>query len=414
MLKFIITSLLLILTSINLFPQRLCEESINTVGLHKAATPDEIIIIGNNSLYWYDVNSCEVIDEFNPGIGNTGFRISMDARYCILISFNPNLPVEFVKYDLTTKEKVEDFSISSKSEHGRDLEINDFTNSFYILSDSDNKITEYNLESGEEIRSVSTPSSGLSEIKVSPNGNLIGVYSPWKDFGNILHIYNAHTLEFIRSINFRDYFEEGDFNTSSGFDFNPINNDVLISSEKEILNINPITGESRIIIDNSYISMKEVDTTPDNNLVIAGIGSKWNIGVFNSEDKNDYYTLNEVTQYIVVIDQFIIGANQNPSKNIFKLALTTDIEEVSEPVLNVFPNPNSGIITIEITKNYPSQIEIKLYDMQGSLILDLLNEFISENHYVSDFSLENLPNGSYLLEIKVGENEYVENIILEK
>ena len=416
MLKTLLLIITIVLCSYNLFSQRLCEETLYTAGLHKSVNPDEIIIKGNNKLYWYNVENCEFVDTLDPKVGSAGFKISLNADCVILTSFNPNIPLEFVKYDLLTKEKVDGFNITTKSEYAVDLAINDYTNSFYILSDNDNKITEYNLETGEVLRSVSTPSHGLSDIKVSPSGNLIGVYSPWKDFGNILHIYNAHTLEFIRSINFRDYFEEGNIEGGSNFNFDPISDDVYIGCNVSIVKINPFTLEKTDIITNQYINVSSIEVSENRDKLFTGIwdGSTFETAVVALDQNNEITRLDEYPQLILPFDEFIIVANSKTKNNIVKLSLVTNIDESEEIQLSVFPNPNSGSLNVSFQNSQPSQIQIKLFNIQGELIQFFYDELYTEPLFTMAFDISNNPNGSYLLEIRIGENEYVENIILEK
>lgn len=61
---------------------------------------------------------------------------------------------------------------------------------------------------------------------------------------------------------------------------------------------------------------------------------------------------------------------------------------------------------------HPQRIQLKLFNIQGELIQELFNGFYSEALFNNSFDISNNPNGSYLIEVKIGEDEFVENIFL--
>mgnify|MGYP001554253568 FL=1 len=281
MLKFIISYLLLMLISTNIFSQRLCEESIFLNDLQNAHNQGEVVIVGNNSLIWYDLIDCNFIDTLHSGFGQTGFRLSKDSRTAITFSFDPNNPIEILKYDLITKVRDQNFNVYEKSPYAVNLKVNGEQNTFFILSDVDRKLSKYDLNTGSLLSDVTTLSQSLSEIEISDDGKLIAISSsPFNPENKIVYVYDALSLELINSFQFSNYFDQEDFNNSNGFDFNPINNDLIIASESKILSLNVYNKESIVLIDDNSISFKKIALYNDN-LVIVGITYYWKIAVFN-------------------------------------------------------------------------------------------------------------------------------------
>jgi hypothetical protein len=68
----------------------------------------------------------------------------------------------------------------------------------------------------------------------------------------------------------------------------------------------------------------------------------------------------------------------------------TSIDEISNTIVNVFPNPASNVINIEVDEKL--DFEVTLYDLYGRKIYTTANN--------SQINIASLPEGLYLLEIK--------------
>ncbi|MFC2137318.1 T9SS type A sorting domain-containing protein, partial [Bacteroidota bacterium] len=82
--------------------------------------------------------------------------------------------------------------------------------------------------------------------------------------------------------------------------------------------------------------------------------------------------------------------------------------EVSEPFVKVFPNPNTGIFYIEYSglKNLHN---IKIYDLYGKL----LNEVKSENIKEIKIDLRKYPKGIYLIKIGTSDEVFLHKVLIK-
>ena len=79
---------------------------------------------------------------------------------------------------------------------------------------------------------------------------------------------------------------------------------------------------------------------------------------------------------------------------------TNNIESVR--LLSVFPNPTSDVLNIELMGYEKSKLTISLYDAMGRLLKLESMENIPE-HHIESWSIENLENGIYFLQVNDGQ-----------
>lgn len=97
----------------------------------------------------------------------------------------------------------------------------------------------------------------------------------------------------------------------------------------------------------------------------------------------------------------------------FQIAPSCDFVKVNkdkpkELILNVFPNPSRGVFNIN--SNTPlKNTELNIFNSNGQLVASL---YIQDKKSVK-VSLENLPNGIYLLQIKTHQNYQFLKLILD-
>jgi len=75
--------------------------------------------------------------------------------------------------------------------------------------------------------------------------------------------------------------------------------------------------------------------------------------------------------------------------------------------VKVYPNPSSGMVTVESTSSPDQPYRLRLYDLTGKVLLD--RSGIQENRY--EFNCENLPPGVYYLEL-MGKELYRTKLII--
>ncbi len=156
--------------------------------------------------------------------------------------------------------------------------------------------------------------------------------------------------------------------------FNPLWDDIVAygwicevaANSYSPFTLNMIYLDSIVIPDSAYIDIaayKRID-------FIAGI--------------TDLDPLGNSVLYVdnISFDGFISGVNNIPG--IIKR-------------VNVFPNPASNIITIDMYVE-ESNYNINLYDLNGRLIKAILNKKLAGHQQIS-VNVENVPNGNYLLMI---------------
>ena len=80
--------------------------------------------------------------------------------------------------------------------------------------------------------------------------------------------------------------------------------------------------------------------------------------------------------------------------------------------LNTFPNPVSQTINVEIELVETAFVEVRLYDIYGRLAAVLeTGIFVDKGELTLSFPVNQLPNGSYLLETNIDGNSHISNFI---
>jgi len=81
--------------------------------------------------------------------------------------------------------------------------------------------------------------------------------------------------------------------------------------------------------------------------------------------------------------------------------------------MKMYPNPTSGLVTIELELLKPEPIEIKLNDLAGKEVKTILS---SKQNFNTEFKiqadLKALSNGVYLMKLKIGDSEQTVKLIL--
>ncbi len=98
---------------------------------------------------------------------------------------------------------------------------------------------------------------------------------------------------------------------------------------------------------------------------------------------------------------------------------TTDIkiDEVIPETYSLkqnYPNPFNPSTTIEYSVSEPSQIKIIVYNILGSEIATLVNEYKSSGTYREIFNAKNLTSGNYIIRLQAGSFSEVRKMTLLK
>jgi len=99
----------------------------------------------------------------------------------------------------------------------------------------------------------------------------------------------------------------------------------------------------------------------------------------------------------------------NTSKGIFASATLTSVENelTNDFDINIYPNPATTDISIELSIKESGNYNLSIYDMMGDLQNELINEYFNLGLFKFNSKLQNnkgnsLSNGVYLLQLKSG------------
>lgn len=93
---------------------------------------------------------------------------------------------------------------------------------------------------------------------------------------------------------------------------------------------------------------------------------------------------------------------------------TSGIDENQNSLLymNCFPNPSSGMTTIDYTLIEPSTVSISIANVSGRMSAQIINNQMQEpgNHTI-DYDMSKFAPGMYYLTIQVGNNTETKKIV---
>ena len=95
------------------------------------------------------------------------------------------------------------------------------------------------------------------------------------------------------------------------------------------------------------------------------------------------------------------------------VSLTPGVGKTSESLLlNIYPNPSSGLINIEGLGQYINSVSLELYDVNGKKIWNEHRAQGITGPYQLDLS--NHPNGTYFLNLIIGERTFAKKLVILK
>ena len=88
---------------------------------------------------------------------------------------------------------------------------------------------------------------------------------------------------------------------------------------------------------------------------------------------------------------------------------------LSESDITIYPNPvRDGQVSVKFNLQKEEDIQIRLYDLSGTLVKDLNATDLSEGDHLFFFTTEELKNGIYLMHINTGSQSIREQLIISK
>lgn len=108
--------------------------------------------------------------------------------------------------------------------------------------------------------------------------------------------------------------------------------------------------------------------------------------------------------------QFImVGAGTNL---LYPTSVANELKEELE--LTNYPNPFSGITTIQFQTSSPESVSLDVFDPTGKKVSTLINEVLPSGIHQADFDGSLLPGGIYFYQLKVGNYSTTRKMILKK
>ena len=93
----------------------------------------------------------------------------------------------------------------------------------------------------------------------------------------------------------------------------------------------------------------------------------------------------------------------------FRMDVLTSVHQLSDGrELSIFPNPNQGNLFVEFTGNWSGQVEAQLMSLNGQVLQNFQLEATAGR---MNLDLNDLPAGTYLLELRQGQERVVERLV---
>jgi hypothetical protein len=101
-------------------------------------------------------------------------------------------------------------------------------------------------------------------------------------------------------------------------------------------------------------------------------------------------------------DSYTANSSTSRRTGVFRSGTTTNqfLKETPNAVagtelMNVFPNPASGDVTVAFKVPVEGMIRVALYDAMGRKVTDLREEYLTVDTYSTTFNAADLPSGTY-------------------
>lgn len=153
----------------------------------------------------------------------------------------------------------------------------------------------------------------------------------------------------------------------------------------------------------------------DSILISNNFGTSFNTLV-NPKDDVTGFTVSKNHEYYSTTYNLFRIENSN-SIQLRSIPIANEIEsEISSgfEILQNYPNPFNPTTTIRYKMSSSGYVNLKLYDITGRLIIELLNEKKLSGEYSFKLNASNLPSGTYIVFGRLGETTKTKIIMLIK
>lgn len=123
------------------------------------------------------------------------------------------------------------------------------------------------------------------------------------------------------------------------------------------------------------------------------------------------------TYYMVAKNSAGTTNNSNGTRSVTAISCTAKISEnngnfitTGEPSFKVYPNPTSGLVSVNLTNINSAKAVFSVYDITGKQVYSSESS-IKEKDLVTEVNLEKLPSGIYVLLVQLDNKEYSQKIV---
>ena len=173
--------------------------------------------------------------------------------------------------------------------------------------------------------------------------------------------------------------------------------------------------DSTAITNLTVISTINVSTTVVANVITANSTTatyQWldcdNANAIIAGEIGQSYTALVSGNYAVIVTEAGTCSDTSACVNVF----VTGISSTGSQVINISPNPTSGIFTLDIENANTNEVVITIVDIQGKVVYNELDKNISAK-YNKQIDLSDLSKGIYFVKLSIGSDVKVEKLVVQ-
>jgi PKD repeat protein len=220
-------------------------------------------------------------------------------------------------------------------------------------------------------------------------------------------------------------FTAPEVSTNTNYTFSLIVNDGTVDSPADkvvvtVRNVNkaPVAnaGADQSVNEGATVTLDgSASTDSDKDNLIYSWSTLSNVLLSDSESSKPTFIAPEVKRDSVISFSLIVNDGKvNSSPATVKITVLNVIKvgnsETSAPAFKVYPNPTTGMLTIEFTQNSGKKTEVSVSNLVGAEVFR--KELDNAANYQIDLS--NKVSGIYLLKVMVDNRQYISKIVVSR
>ena len=150
-----------------------------------------------------------------------------------------------------------------------------------------------------------------------------------------------------------------------------------------------------------------------------GVPAKW-LWSFGDGEK-DSLSINPLHEYqsegvynvCLTVSDPVIGQSFT-SCNMVDVFSVTKVENYSNVNMNIYPNPTSGVATIEYSVSKSENVSIDVYNLLGNKVQSIVSNSQPQGKHVISWNTSNLPSGVYIIQLQTSEKVITNRIVVSK